>query len=1165
MRRFQGILGVFLIVVVVLGTLLPMLSISADSGTPKDKKVVAEQLPPGWERVNQHTIQKLGKIREKPGKGKVAVYETEISQIPSTMPDLKTKIIPEWRNGKAIDGVQFFLSGTNLFDARVTGTRVSVEYEDKMVAWDPQILIGGTILGLKSGPELIKDPLNKNYEYNTVRWTYTLKSVTVTRYLRQIEGMLQEFYVLNKDPGNTFQIVERLQREEGFTGQFAVPYAYDSNQKDIPIQVTPGGKAIDKFDLRNPSIKYPICLDPSLSFSSMSYYSGLSKIDASYSTARTATSGTIGTTSEEPIGQCYHYSTTEDDYRIWRSMFFFDTGPGIPDNANILTAELSIRARIDFSSWLGPGFNVQIQSGAPTYPHTPPVAGDYYHANYSGNGGSISTGGMSNEQYFQISLNSAGISWIDKIGYTKFMLRSSRDISGTTPTGSEFLKLYNYYMGSGWAPSLVVNYEVPVVNPTVSTDTATDISETGAKLGGTLTSDGGAACSVRSEYGLTASYGATTSWLSGYTTGQTWSQGIPGLQPGTIYYHTARASNSAGSSTSDGKTFLTKPYAPTAFTATPGDTQNTLSWTKGTGSVRTKIRFSTSGYPSTITSGDPCYFDTGSSYVHPSLTNGTTYYYSAWGETTSGTYQQYSTTKITTTGIPTYSGVPLVQTNAVTPVGTTTATYNGFLSSLGGTSTVDCTFQHKWGAGSWETIAPAPETKTTTGGYSISVTGLPAATLISVRAKATSTNGTGYGDTVTFTTGQPSAPTITTNPAQGEQKTSASIWLTVTSDGGALPVTVWFEWGTSTAYGHETDTDIAAQGDQRYVVLSGLDPSTTYHFRGVGENSAGRSYGLDRTFNTTTPEAPTVRTDSATDLGASAARLHGTLLTDGGVATKTRFQISVTGNWTGEETTYGWMDGYTAGQSFEYWADNLAIGQKYYFRAQAQNAGGEANGSTLTFTTVFTAPTNFQAIPLSSTSIKLTWTSTSDKTLVRVKVGSFPADRLDGEQVYFGSGSAKIHDGLVPGLTYFYRAWSWREGDIYSTAYAEDAVSTASGALPGAPVTLDIKITKPGEPSWMWQTPSSGKIQTWPGVGLVDSIGSEMGMDPGTLWGFVAGIILSGFALILFLLTKSGMIVVGGTGLNIIIISMMGLIAGWIVVAYAIIGGCLALLLGRRG
>jgi hypothetical protein len=101
----------------------------------------------------------------------------------------------------------------------------------------------------------------------------------------------------------------------------------------------------------------------------------------------------------------------------------------------------------------------------------------------------------------------------------------------------------------------------------------------------------------------------------------------------------------------------------------------------------------------------------------------------------------------------------------------------------------------------------------------------------------------------TFTTIGP--PVVLTGAAQGVGPTSATAVGTVDPLGRA---TTWYvEYGTSTSYGSRTSTRNAGSGAGTRsvsVLLSGLTPATTYHYRLVAKSDAGTSSGSDATFTT---------------------------------------------------------------------------------------------------------------------------------------------------------------------------------------------------------------------------------------------------------------------------------------------------------------------------
>ncbi|MBA7525672.1 hypothetical protein ES705_17825 [subsurface metagenome] len=105
----------------------------------------------------------------------------------------------------------------------------------------------------------------------------------------------------------------------------------------------------------------------------------------------------------------------------------------------------------------------------------------------------------------------------------------------------------------GITPSCVL---APVI-PIVTTNPATDILQTFATPNGTLVDDGREACACGFEWGETIAYGNTTPTQS-RTTGQTFSQIVGGLLPGTTYHFKAFATNSAGTGYGADRTFTTQ-------------------------------------------------------------------------------------------------------------------------------------------------------------------------------------------------------------------------------------------------------------------------------------------------------------------------------------------------------------------------------------------------------------------------------------------------------------------------------------------------------------------------------------------------------------------------------------------------------------------------------
>src|SRR5262249_55717464 len=95
---------------------------------------------------------------------------------------------------------------------------------------------------------------------------------------------------------------------------------------------------------------------------------------------------------------------------------------------------------------------------------------------------------------------------------------------------------------------------------------------------------------------------------------------------------------------------------------------------------------------------------------------------------------------------------------------------------------------------------------------------------------------------------------LTTLPATSVERNTAT--LNGTYNGNGEDTHYFFEWGTSTQYGHTTtappgvDKGTGTGAQSLSFDLSGLTVETTYHYRVVASNNAGTSYGADQSFKT---------------------------------------------------------------------------------------------------------------------------------------------------------------------------------------------------------------------------------------------------------------------------------------------------------------------------
>lgn len=199
---------------------------------------------------------------------------------------------------------------------------------------------------------------------------------------------------------------------------------------------------------------------------------------------------------------------------------------------------------------------------------------------------------------------------------------------------------------------------------------------------------------------------------------------------------------------------------------------------------------------------------------------------------------------------------PAVETTAMTEIFGSSAVGGGEVITTGGgtiTARGVC-----WNTTGSPTIA---DSKTTdgagVGSFTSELTGLSKNTRYYVRAYATNSSGTNYGNEVQFTTAatDSQAPTVTTVSVTGITATTATVDGIVTDDGGAAITARGVCWSTSANPTiADTVTTEAGTTGEFTSQITGLIADTTYYARAYATNSAGTSYGTDVSFKAGGPE-----------------------------------------------------------------------------------------------------------------------------------------------------------------------------------------------------------------------------------------------------------------------------------------------------------------------
>lgn len=221
------------------------------------------------------------------------------------------------------------------------------------------------------------------------------------------------------------------------------------------------------------------------------------------------------------------------------------------------------------------------------------------------------------------------------------------------------------------------------------------------------------------------------------------------------------------------------------------------------------------------------------------LTPQTNYYVRAFAENSSGiSYSEQ-------VSFETISGLATVQTGDITNISSTSANCSGTISDTGGYSITKCGV-------CWSQTSSTPtvndfhtEDVNLSGKFNSTISPLKASTEYYVRAYATNSMGTVYGQTKKFTTtdGMPTVQSVSVS-----QITSYSFSFTgsVTSDGGYEVTSRGVVWAD---HQNPTKTDNVVnngKGKGQFTnSINNLEPNHIYYVRAFAENANGISYGND--------------------------------------------------------------------------------------------------------------------------------------------------------------------------------------------------------------------------------------------------------------------------------------------------------------------------------
>lgn len=235
------------------------------------------------------------------------------------------------------------------------------------------------------------------------------------------------------------------------------------------------------------------------------------------------------------------------------------------------------------------------------------------------------------------------------------------------------------------------------------------------------------------------------------------------------------------------------------------------------------------------------------------------------------------------------------------------------------------------------------------GAFTSNLSGLAPNNTYYVRAYATNSIGTIYGNEISFKTNG-NSPTITTVAISNITPTTITCGGNITDDGGSSITSRGVCWHTSNNPTISNNKTNDGAGIGMFISqVTDLTPNTTYYIRAYVTNSSGTSYGNILNFTTTIP-TPTISTNPIKALSSNSVISGGYITSDGGVSIIARgvcWNTSPNPTISDHKTTDG-------SGTLDYLSrvQGLTANTTYYIRSYATNSYGTTYGNELSFKTL---------------------------------------------------------------------------------------------------------------------------------------------------------------------------------------------------------------------